>query len=525
MPYNISAAMLKKLPAKEQGTVESVGQQLYDHQGGLCWLCSGSMSVAAEVLQADHDVPEKEGGQTEIANLHLAHTECNKSKRNLSTAQVRPYLQLRRFIRDSGGRVKYDGVLDHFDINPMATKIDVSEASVTIEFGDGVAESYPVFREEVDGHEVEFCFVEVPRLALFNDAEVQPRNIRYDHAFSIYQDLLRNPLHEPPGCRLSGKDASGLQKILMFDGQHKTIATWMLGRTHVVVKLYLDLNVAAANFLVNSIQSKIKKLPLSAFEVAAKMSDEWQNKVDKYESEMAEIGKAGSEAGFIDWVPAGAERNRAKQAFKAALAQRVLDHTNFHLRDFVDSKSTGSSFGLTESMVKSKVIDQMLSDKTLDVPFYDSTNRREEEVENIVWMWNVVVDQLATNPSGSEPPAEVLVEARRRLFKQESLQHVSLLLGQFYRHTMMKGDDPMLDGVPTGADRDKIELGIKHICSHPVWTADLDRDAKMLAVRDVLSKNQGGRAAFEDVALKLTYMGFGRDDSSFASYWLEDATK
>lgn len=520
MPYNISPSMLRKLPEEERGTLEVIGQRLFDRQGGKCWLCSGPMNVASEVLQADHDVPENEGGATALSNLHLAHVECNKSKRNLSTSQVRPYLQLRRFVRSQGGKVKYDGVLEHFKIDPGPTKVEEDEGEVKLLFSDGSVVQSPVFSEDVDGELVRYTFVKVPRVALWNDGEVQPRNIRYDHAFMIYQDLLRNPLHEPASCRLGDRDASGLQKLLMFDGQHKTIASWMLDRDRTVVKVYLNMSVAAANFLVNSIQSKIKKLPLSAFEVAAKMSDEWRSKVDQYEEEMAKAKKEASEAGFVAWVPSGQERTRAKQAFKSALVQRVLDHPNFHLKDFVDVGAVKSGSNLTETMVKNKVIDQMIVDKPLDVPFYESTNRREEEVENIVWMWNAVVDGLAANVDGSDPDPEVVEEARRRLFKQESLQHVSGLLAQFYRHTMMRGDYMVLDGSPGSTHRDTIEAGINRLCAHPVWTAALDRDAKMLAVREALSKNQGGRAAFTDVALTLSYLGFGDKDEAYKAYWL-----
>ena len=69
----------------------------------------------------------------------------------------------------------------------------------------------------------------------------------------------------------------------MFDGQHKTVANWLMGRDTVVAKIYLNLEEVQAIELVNSIQAKIKKLPLSAFELAAKMSDEWQTHWQRYE--------------------------------------------------------------------------------------------------------------------------------------------------------------------------------------------------------------------------------------------------
>lgn len=515
MPYNIAKSLVNKLPVDERGEPEVIGKFLYDEQGGICWLCSGQMHVASEVLEADHDEPEGEGGPSNLANLHLAHLECNRSKRNLSTKQIQPYLRLRRYMRENGGRLKYDGVTNHFSINPGPTKVAEVGGEAAFEFADGTVASASLFSEVVGDQEFSFCFVEVPRVALFNDAEVQPRNIRYDHAFMIYSDLIKNPLHEPPGCRLSDPDGHGLRRLLMFDGQHKTIASWMQGRSSIVIKLYMNMNVAAANYLVNSIQSKIKKLPLSAFELASKMSDEWRNKVDQYESAMADQGKPASEEGFLKWVPSGNERTRAKAAFQSALMQRVLEHSNFRANDFT---STGAAPALTEGMIKRQILDKMLSTAPLKDPFYESTSRREEEVENIVWMWNLVLDELATKKDDGTPE-EISAERRRRLFKQASLEHVSNLLVQLHGYVMIKGDSKMLDGVPDQAQRDAIEKAIKNICDHPAWSAALDRDAKMLAVQDALSKNQGGKDAFEGVALKLSYALLGQSDTEYTAYW------
>ena len=116
----------------------------------------------------------------------------------------------------------------------------------------------------------------MPQVAIFSDQAVQPRTIRDTHVWAIYSDIMKNPLHEPPSLRIEPQGTSGKVSLLMFDGQHKTVANWLMGRDTVVAKIYLNLEEVQAIELVNSIQAKIKKLPLSAFELAAKMSDEWQ---------------------------------------------------------------------------------------------------------------------------------------------------------------------------------------------------------------------------------------------------------
>ena len=247
------------------------------------------------------------------------------------------------------------------------------------------------------------------------------------------------------------------------------------------------------------------------------MSDEWRNKVDQYEQAMIAIGESASEDGYIKWVPSGQERNRARTAFKSALIQKALDHQDlrqFHHVQIADAPS------LTETMVKSKILDKMIATDARTIPFYDSTNRRDEETDNIVMLWNLVIDEFSAEGNTDEERS-VQTEARRRLFKQESLEQVSQLLVQLFTYHMMKDKgDVMLSGIPNDDQLPKFEMGVNHICRHPVWTAPLDRDAQMLAVGAALSKNQGGRAAFEGVALKFSYVLLGNKDDEFKKYWI-----
>ena len=521
MPYKISPTLIKKMPQSEQGTAESIGTNLYKTQGGQCSLCDGDMNLAADMLEADHEIPENEGGKTALENLRLAHQSCNRAKKDLSRERIRPYLRLKRFITEQGGRIRYDGVTEHFGITPTNSQIDIKTTEVNVSFSDGTSSSAPILSETVDGREFRYTFIEVPRVAINNDDRVQPRIVRHAHAFSIYNDLLKNPLHEPPSCRLGEQGTDGLRPLLLFDGQHKTIATWMVGRERVAVKVYLDLDEVAANFLVNSIQAKIKKLPLSAFELAAKMSEEFQNKVETYEQEMMEAGTPATEAGFLKWIPAGPDRTRATNAFKDALAQHVLTFGDFRLSNFTDLKGLeGPKTGLTEPMVKDKVVQKLLYTTPLSEPFAESTERRQQEIENITWLVNQVVDRLIDSGNPAESEIQTQAEIKRRLFKQGTLQYISELLGELWGNVMMKTKtEPMIDGIPTDEQRERIEQGLAHLAAHPVWKADLGRDAEMRAVKLALEKNQNIKDSFEGVALDLPYLLLGEKYPIFAKQW------
>ena len=73
MGINISKALVAKLPESERENIEQV---LWDKSGTICWLCEEPMNRASDDIHADHEVPESDGGATEIANLNLAHAPC-----------------------------------------------------------------------------------------------------------------------------------------------------------------------------------------------------------------------------------------------------------------------------------------------------------------------------------------------------------------------------------------------------------------------------------------------------------------
>lgn len=515
MPIQISKTLSLKLPESER---ENIEQALWDKSGGICWLCEEPLNRSADDIHLDHDLPESEGGPTEASNLNLTHASCNKAKRNAKTVPIRPYLKLLAFAKKSGGRLKYDGYVEHFSIAPKPVVVSRVGDEVTFELPNGDRTSVPVFRETNGTGDHEYAFVTLPREAIYNDDACQPRVVRTDHAWSIYSDMQRNPLHEPPSCRMETYELGQAVRLLLFDGQHKTIASWMMNRSTVTAKVYLNMTTAQANELVNSIQAKIKKLPLSPFELAGKMADEWENKFSEYELQVG--ATEVSEDGFLKWLPQN-ERSRGRAALQAALIQNVLSSPDLRITNHV--KKPGSEampFSFTEQQLKSKVLEKLLVKEPLAAKGEAAQQARDTEAANIVSLLNTLND-LAFEPSDDNPemgPTEI--ERARRMSYQLSLAYLSDLIRQMWvRVAMSDSKEPMSKVLNDGQNADLAE-SIKRLVDHPVWTAAFDRDQKMAAVKVALEKNQAASPVFSDVAFDFPYMVVGKDSNpNYKSYW------
>jgi hypothetical protein len=513
MPINISKSLLKKLPSNEQDGLE---EYLWSKSGSKCFLCEEPLNLAADSIEADHEIPESEGGPNTRDNLNLAHVTCNRAKRAAKSVDIRPYLKLAAYIRKHGGSVKYGDCYEHFGIDPLPIGLEMQDGVARLHLPDRAIVEAPIYLEPEDGGRFPYVFVELPRSAIFNDDDCQPRTIKLPQVYAIYGDIRRNPLHEPPGCRIVSAEKPNMCRVLMFDGQHKTIASWMQGRETVVVKLYLDITREQTIELVNSIQAKIKKLPLSPFELAAKMGEEWADKLAKYEEEVGT--EAASEAGFISWLPQD-QRGRGKAAFQAALVQNVLSAAELRFTAFVQRTGTkNENTYVPENAFKTKVLERMLSKDPLTEPASEAEVMRSRERDSVVRVLNMLTDRIYEVPEGATELTDAERERARRMSYQSALAYLAGLLRDIVSNVLaVSPDRAFLDREPTEAEWGKIEQAIEKVTTHPVWHADLDSTKKLGDLKTALQKNQDVQKIFPKLGLKLAYaVGVEQLDSDWA---------
>ncbi len=515
MTFRVHRRILSQVPEAEKDK-DKLEALLWDKTGGVCFLCEDKIHRASDDYEADHDEPEADGGPTSLANLHLTHVQCNRIKKAAGSRSIRPYIKFSRFLSKTPHRIKYDGTLEFFGIKPKPTHVQVHEETATFEFPDGSTRAVRVMREENEAGKFSFVYVDVPRPAIYNDEECQPRVIKREQVGAIFGDIRRNPLHEPPSVRLSEPEGGKLCRLLMFDGQHKTVANWLMGRDRVVVKVYLDLSAEAAIELVNSIQAKIKKLPLSPFELASKLSEEWEDKLAKYEAAVGE--DKASEAGFISWLPAD-DRSRAKQAFRAALIQRLLGSSELRLGQYAKGLREDPTVELTETVIRSKILEKLIYTDPLDIKGEALSTLRDREAANILRLLNYFTD-AALEPQGDGQMTDVEKERARRLGYQSSLAYCANLLRDLWGNVAMKGNNARFALADELSDEQwqRITDGVDRLVAHPAWTAPFEREA-MQTLKVSLEKNQNAQKAFEGVAFDLPYLLVGPVSPAYKTVW------
>ena len=299
----------------------------------------------------------------------------------------------------------------------------------------------------------------------------------------------------------------------MFDGQHKTVASWMANHDHVVVKLYINISLQQTIRLVNSVQAKIKKLPLSPFEMAAKLADEWQGQLGEYESEVG--AENMSEQGFIGWLKA-TDRRRGKHAFEEACLQQLLDREDFLLLHHVKHSSSDTGL-IPEATFKSKVLKELVHTRPLSTTGDEGQSRRAREADNIVQVMNYFCSRVFDPNGEGVPLSDDQQETRRRFAYQASLKFVGEMLPKVIGGICLKEPESVfLDAKFSDDQWAAIKAAIDRLADHPIWHKPFDIGNGARAVEQALLKNQGAKEALAAVGLTFGYIAGGEN---LASSW------
>ena len=508
MALRISAKLKKAIQDELKIEKSEVEDHVWNQKDQHCFLCSAALNRSSDSIELDHDLAAAEGGDDSFSNLNLTHTECNRYKRNHSTFDVRPHLQFKRFWEAKSGAVNFREVLGFYDIKAedIFLKVDTNKQVVKIEQPSGKSTSQ-IFKENVDGKDQLFCFVKLDVSVVENDDEIQPRNIKLNHLLSIASDLQRNPLHEQPACRIVG--SGDKKRMLMFDGQHKTVANLINGNQSLVFKIYLNIETPEAIHLVNSIQSRIKKLPLTPFELATKMSDEFARKLETYEQE--EGSTDVSEDGFVKWLDA-AERSRAKKGIESAVIDRIISDDNLEFSGIIErqGRKKDNKVLIKEGSFQKNVLKILLYTKPLSDQYKGEVMKiaRERESRNVIRLLNLVYDRGFVAQADKDPVRE---ESRiQKLRYQGSLSYMSKVFKQLGSRLVMPLNDDTTFFEREFSDENWASMAeyVDNFFSHPVWITDLSKSGrKGKAVEEALSKNQNIEEAFRNVSLTPGYCG------------------
>jgi hypothetical protein len=491
---------------------------LIQKAAGKCFLCGGNLDSDKQEIEADHDIPASDGGESSFMNLNLTHLECNRFKKQNPSVHVKKFLPLKKFLQNNLD-ANFDNVgKEFFKINPVQVTLDYKGKLLNLNVGTREIKNIPVYSEPVPNRNksIEYCFVQIPLNWIFNDV-VQPRPIKSSHVFDLFQDLHLNPLHEPVGARLEFENLNGQNKILMFDGQHKAVAKILIEynggdyeNSKIDLKLYLNLTQQEATHLVNSIQSKIIKLGLTKSEFAKKMGNEWESAFRAYEQKCLSVGVSPSEIGFVNDAPIEQRKRRKEALIQARLSQLILstESGGNELKLFSLTKTNDKQLEIKETTLFSKLLQKLLIITPLSDELDNDDTKRSLERQNIRSILDIMYEELFV-----ESP-ELSKEKISQLKSQSSLTLIVDYTKLFLASTLMVDKSDLFFNQRIEQNLERYRSFLNKYKLHPIWNYSnvenksikverfynqLKQNQSLLEIAKTISLTQGYCAGMEQL--------------------------
>jgi HNH endonuclease len=359
-------------------------QEVLERQGLRCFIDNHPVADAGD-LEFDHVQPYAEGGTSTTANIAAVCKKHNREKGTLSLSEYRDRLDMRAFFEGATKR-RLDDLLetrlgkDGFG-QPLPSQLD--ENAVTLYFaGDGPA-TVPLYKCPSTSERYFYALMPVEHME--NDLELQPRSLEPERLWELYRHLRSHTQLAPGVGRLVGTE------VRLFDGQHKAAAQVWAGRKRVECKIYLDPDVRRLKETNLTAHDKLRQMPFYTSTLLEKYADlaheDWQA--------FLETEGAKTEVAFVDFMRnrAGLTRGAALTRVRSVIYRDILDAPNNKLRDYVTEENRGRANPITMSRLNRTFFAEFIAPPPLDDEFESEAWHRDEEKENVVFLFNLIVDK------------------------------------------------------------------------------------------------------------------------------------
>ncbi len=427
----------------------------YTSRGHIgCQVCGATFGnikdIAYHFMEPSLDVKSKD--QQNIVPVCKKHKSALK---DLSVHEYRSLAQMEDFFSKKRVRKLNDvlalklgsqnyqkPVKADFDQNQKIIRIALNQKQFTLPVSECPSTGYHYF------------YIVIPANYIHNDSTLQPRPLEMKRMWALYRHLLLHSQLTPSICRLVE------DRIMLFDGQHKTAAQIWAQRNDIECKVYIDPRVEVLKETNLVAHDALRQMPFFSSVLINKWADLFS---DQWEAYMHEKGPK-SEAGFLSFLgKKGRKRAEALNMLVSNIYDSILEDGQNQFLQYIAEYNQGQDI-ITLGKLKQNILKKFICRPPLDMDIEDSDRLREQERKNMIRLLN----KLAALTASHDP------QTVQSLYLKGALKAWSLLLKESICQVLGLYDDverarvflrPVHDG-----DWETIEQKMERLFSHRVWS-------------------------------------------------------
>ena len=339
-----------------------------------------------EDVEFHHIKPFSEDGPTEVANIGAVCKDHHRRIRTLSLSEFRDQLAMSRFFEHPDPRRLDDLLAFRLSATGFAREVRVDGdrlSQLTLHFTnpDRPPQACLVFTCPATG--MHYFYSLLPIEYIGNDAELQPRPLEQKRVWELYRHLTTHTQLAPAVCRLVAN------KILLFDGQHKSAAQLWVGRKALDCKVYIEPDVRLLKDTNLIAHDKLRQMPFFTSTLIAKYSDIFKQEWEEY------LERPGSknESDFVAFLRMrGKTKTEAKKMLQMAIEQDVIEDPENRLSEFIAERNRTRKNPLSISILEKTFFREFILSPPTTVEFEGPEDFRSDEKGNLVRLMSLIAE-------------------------------------------------------------------------------------------------------------------------------------
>lgn len=322
---------------------------------------------------------------TDISNLAPVCKEHHRRIRTLSITEFRTRLEMEEFFKSLEPR-KLDDVLEKKVGKGKFGKELVYEISDNLIklFLDDRLDPIVLPLYTCPSTNYKYFYISLPVKYIQNDTKLQPRPLEMKRLWELYRHLFTHTQLSPAICRLQDN------KILLFDGQHKSAAQIWCGRNEIEYKVYIEPDIRVLKVTNLAAHDKLRQMQFFTSVLISKWADLFKEEWGEY----LETEGMKSEKDFVEFlVRKGKKKSEALNIIRSNIYNSILDDKNNEIVDYIAERNRTRKNPLTIYSLKNTIFKHFIVDLPLDTEIEKSDELREFERNNVITLLNILAKE------------------------------------------------------------------------------------------------------------------------------------
>jgi len=415
---------------KRQLTDDEKDEILTRH-GRICFATGHEIPVG-ERIHFDHIKAFSKQGPTDLNNIAPMCEKHNLEKGTLCLYDFRTKIQMEEFfsqgdaltLKDELEFLKSKNQIDNFGQTVYNVPDDTIQANKICLEINNKKKVFDVHTCPITNLKYFYATLPIDVLDSDDDEEnevgLQPRYLIFDKVFNMFRHFQTNPVLQPSIARLHNN------RILIFDGQHKIASLLWNSRKEFECKIYINPDARLLNQANISAHDKFAQTRFYSSIIINKLGSQFGKDFEDYKN--LEDGQNKSEMGFYNYMKIYQQLSTAdiNKRFRSFLYDSILNSEENNLSKFVSKGNRGTSEKpLTMDMLEKSIFINFLYRTPIETPLINDDYKRDDEVNNIIYLCNLLYDLGLKNWNGVNIENQ---KALDRIFRSKSIISWSSIL-------------------------------------------------------------------------------------------------